>query len=142
VRKEFADPRTLKLPLECGVNVIAAHCATKSGLFDPEYFHVFSNMTEQYPNLYGDNSAFNVPIRGQHMRDCLYEPLDERIIHGSDFPVPVYGFWAWTRGWIDWETCRKWDKIENVLERDYQLKRAIGFPDDHFTRGWKLLRLS
>src|SRR5262249_45666383 len=42
VQKKYADPRTLQLPLECGVNVIAAHCATKSGLFDPEYFHVFA----------------------------------------------------------------------------------------------------
>jgi len=28
VRPEYADPRRLALPLECGVTVIAAHCAT------------------------------------------------------------------------------------------------------------------
>ena len=28
IRKEFSDPRVLTLPLECGVTVIAAHCAT------------------------------------------------------------------------------------------------------------------
>src|SRR5947209_2822358 len=51
--REYADPRVLALPLECGVNVIAAHCATKSGLFDPEYFHIFAGMTKRFPNLYG-----------------------------------------------------------------------------------------
>jgi predicted TIM-barrel fold metal-dependent hydrolase len=142
VERKYSDPRTLKLPLEIGVNVIAAHCATKSGLFDAEYFHAFAEMTRQYPNLYGDTSAFNVPIRGQHMNACLQEPLASHLVHGSDFPVPVYGFWAWRRGQLDWKTSRKWDSHANVLERDYQLKRAIGFPEEHFTRVWKLLRLT
>jgi len=61
VCREYADPRILALPLECGVNVIAAHCATRSGLFDPEYFHIFTGMTRRFSNLYGDTSAFNVP---------------------------------------------------------------------------------
>ena len=140
VRKEFSDPRILRLPLECGVNVIAAHCGTKSGLFDPEYFSVFTEMMTRYPNLYGDNSAFNVPIRGRHVRECLREPLAGRILHGSDFPVPVYGCWAWMQRYVDWETFRKWDRQSNVLERDYQLKRAMGFPNESFTGVEKLLR--
>jgi hypothetical protein len=43
IRKEFSDPRILRRPLEIGVTVVAAHCATKSGLTDREYFHVFSD---------------------------------------------------------------------------------------------------
>jgi predicted TIM-barrel fold metal-dependent hydrolase len=137
--KTFSDPRFLELPLECGVNVIAAHCATKSGLFDPQFFHVFAEMTTRFPNLYGDISAFNVPIRGGHIRECLTEPLASRMIHGSDFPVPVSGFYGWTQGLMDWKTCRKWNANPNVIERDYQLKKAMGFRDDTFTRIWKLL---
>ena len=38
VNAALADPKLLRLPLECGVTVIAAHCATKSGLGDPDYF--------------------------------------------------------------------------------------------------------
>src|SRR5205814_1527721 len=53
VRPDYADPRVLALPLECGVNVIAAHCATKSGLTDPEYFHIFAGMLPRCPNIYG-----------------------------------------------------------------------------------------
>ena len=141
VRKEFSDPRTLILPLECGVKVIAAHCATKSGLTDPEYFHLFAEMTRRFPNLYGDNSAFTVPIRGRHVPECTRSPLVERIIHGSDFPVPVYGHFPWLRGFIDWKTFRRWEAEPNVLERDYQIKRAMGFPPETFTRLWTLLRL-
>ncbi len=142
VRREYADPRILALPLECGVKVVAAHCATKSGLFDPEYFHIFAGMTRRFPNLYGDISAFNVPLRGRHVPECLREPLSLRMVHGSDYPVPVHGHWAWMGGRVDYETFRRWERHKNVLERDYQLKRAMGFPPETFTRIWSLLRVS
>lgn len=138
VRREFADPRTLELPLKCGVKVIAAHCATKSGLLDPEYFGVFAEMTRRHPNLYGDNSAFNVPIRGRHVRECIVEPMADRILHGSDFPVPVHGHFAWIKGDVDWDTFRRWETHPNILERDYQLKRASGFAAASATRIWDL----
>jgi predicted TIM-barrel fold metal-dependent hydrolase len=140
VRRELSDPRTLELPLQCGVKVIAAHCGTKSGLFDPEYFGVFAEMIRRHPNLYGDTSAFNVPIRGRHVRECLCEPLVERILHGSDYPVPVHGHFAWVKGYVDWQTFRRWERQPNILERDYQLKLAMGFPQDTFSRVWRLLR--
>lgn len=141
VRPEYSDPRILTLPLECGVTVIAAHCGTKSGLFDPEYFHVFAEMTRRFPNLYGDTSAFTVPIRGRHVRRCLQEPLSSRLVHGSDYPVPVFGHFAWLRGFISWEGFRATQRTANILERDYQIKRAMGFPPEHFTRIRGLLRL-
>lgn len=136
----YANPRVLTLPLQCGVTVIAAHCATKSGLFDREYFHDFAAMTREFPNLYGDTSAFNVPVRGRHVRQCLQAPLSSRLLHGSDFPVPVFGHWAWMRGFLRWTAFRSCERIVNVLEKDYQLKRAMGFPDEHFTRVNRLLR--
>lgn len=139
--KRYSDPRVLRLPLECGVNVIAAHCATKSGLFDPEYFHVFCEMLEQFPNLYGDTSAFNVPIRGRHIRKCIEPEIAARLVHGSDYPVPVNGIWAWLQRFVSYEDFRRANKIPNVVERDYQLKRAMGFPPEYFTRASSLLRL-
>lgn len=139
VRKEYADPRILRRPLEIGVKVVAAHCATKSGLTDPEYFHVFADMLREFPNLYGDTSAFNVPIRGRHIPQCLQEPLLSRMLHGSDFPVPVYGHWAWLQRFVNWQDFRRCERMNNVLEKDYQLKRAMGFPEAVFTRIWGLL---
>ena len=141
VRPEYSDPRILALPLECGVKVIAAHCATKSGLSDPEYFHIFEGMTRRFEHFYGDNSAFTVPIRGRRVRECLKEPLVQRMIHGSDFPVPVFGHFPWLRGFVDWQTFRCWQRHPNVLERDYQLKVAMGFPPETFVRLWRLLRV-
>jgi hypothetical protein len=142
VRPEFADPRKLILPLEIGVTVIAAHSGTKSGLTDPEYFNVFAELTQRFPNLYGDTSAFNVPLRGRHIRKCIVAPLISRMVHGSDFPVPVNGLWAWLRGFVSWKAYRQAQRNSNILERDYQLKVAMGFPPETFTRISKLLRLA
>ena len=44
------------------------------------------------------------------------------------------------RGCIDAEQLRAVEKIKNVIEKDYQLKRACGFGSDHFTRIHSLLR--
>jgi len=134
VRREFADPRRLELPLECGVKVIAAHCATRTNPTDPDWFPVFAEMTRRFPNLYGDNSAFNLPLRGEHVRETTTEPLASRIVYGSDFPVAIMGVWAWMRGFIDWKTYRHWQRHPNLLERDYQFKRAMGYPEETFTR--------
>jgi uncharacterized protein len=127
IEPKFADPRTLRLPLECGVNVIAAHCATKSGLGDPEYFFVLADM-------------FNVPLRGRYVRECLSEKLAPRLVHGSDFPVPVLGHWRWLQGLMNTAELRRCQAIANVIERDYQLKIAWGFPPEHFTRVHAILR--
>ncbi|MGZ8939196.1 MAG: amidohydrolase family protein, partial [Limisphaerales bacterium] len=139
VRADYADPRTLKLPLECGVTVIAGHSATKSGVTDPEYFHEFAKMVVEHPNFYGDNSAFNIPIRSRVVPRCIQPPVADKMLHGSDYPVPIFGHWAWMRGFIDWNTFRHWQNHPNPIERDYQLKRAMGFPEDTFTRVGGLL---
>jgi uncharacterized protein len=141
VRKEFENPRNLTLPLEIGVTVIAAHCATKSGLFDADYFEDFVAMTKRFPNLYGDNSAMNQPNRCKHLRDGCHSRVVDRLLHGSDFPVPISGHGPWLRGFVDWKTFRQWQRHTNLLERDLQLKRAVGYPEESFTRIWKLLRL-
>ncbi len=140
VRAEFVNPETMTLPLECGVNLIAAHAATKSGLFDPQYFPRLVRLMERFENLYFDNSAFNTPFRASVLKTCLQPGVVERAVHGSDYPVPIFGHWAWLRGSVDWKTFRELERNPNVLERDYQLKRAMGFPAESFTRINQLLR--
>ncbi len=142
VNKAYQDPRILTQALECGVTIIAAHSATSSGVFDPNYLPVLSQMLDRYPHLYADNSALCSPLRSKHLRTCLQEKLQARMVHGSDLPIPVSGVWLWLRGLIDYGTYRTLEKIPNVLERDYQLKKALGFSPESFTRLRGLLRTS
>jgi hypothetical protein len=141
INAAFADPKRLCFPLECGVTVIAAHCGTSSGAFDHDYFDDWVKMLAEFPNLYGDISALVSLNRCTRLRDCLREGIASRILHGSDFPVPVLGHRMWVQGWMDRSTFRRCQKICNPLERDWQFKRALGFPEETVTRVAGLLRL-
>src|SRR2546423_4987896 len=143
VNPALADPKLLRLPLECGVTVIAAHCATKSGAFDRDYFDDWVGMLREFPNFYGDISALVSLNRCSHLRNCLRDPAAAgRILHGSDFPVAVLGHRMWLQGWIDRATFRRCQSLRNPLERDWQFKRALGFGDAIATRVNGLLRQS
>jgi predicted TIM-barrel fold metal-dependent hydrolase len=141
INAALADPKLLRFPLECGVTVIAAHCATSSGAFDRDYFDDWAEMLPEFPNLYGDISAMVSLNRCGHLRDCLRDEIAPRILHGSDFPVPVLGHRLWLQRWIDRPTFRRCQRIPNSLERDWEFKRALGFTDGIATRPAELLRL-
>jgi len=141
VNKKFADPRLLRTPLECGVTVIAAHCGTSSGAFDRDYFDDWTAMLQQFPNLYGDVSALVSLNRCGHLLDCRRSDIEPRILHGSDFPVPVIAHRLWLNQTLDGASFRRIQKIDNPLERDFQFKKALGFSDQVFTRAAELLRL-
>jgi hypothetical protein len=142
VNAAFADPKLLRFPLECGVTVIAAHCGTSSGAFDHDYFDDWTAMLREFPNLYGDISAMVSLNRCGHLRDCLRDEIALRVVHGSDFPVPVFAHRMRLQRWIDRETFRRCQSIRNSIERDWQLKRALGFGDEIATRVNGLLRQS
>ncbi len=140
VNRKFQDPQILELPLQCGVSVIAAHGATSSLPFDQDYLPKLCQMMERFPHLYCDHSALCSPYRSKHLKHFLKEPLRSRLIHGSDLPIPISGLWLWLRGLITYAEYRRLEQEPNLLERDLQLKRACGFPDESFTRLAKLLR--
>lgn len=141
INAALANPKLLQFPLECGVTVIAAHCGTRSGAFDRDYFGIWVQMLRKFQNLYGDISAMVSLNRCGHLRDCLQQEIATRILHGSDFPVPVLGHRLWVQGWIDRATFRRCHGIRNPLERDWQFKRALGFSDEIATRPAQLLPL-
>jgi len=137
--KSYASPEYLRLPLECGVNVIAAHCGTSSLFFDTNYLDTFIKMTKEYPNLYGDNSGMNTPIRSRHFKTILKEELKDRIIYGSDQPIPISATWNCLRGLISITDWQKAQKTKNLMERDVIIKKALGFDNASFSRIKNLL---
>jgi predicted TIM-barrel fold metal-dependent hydrolase len=133
VRRELADPRALIAPLEIGVTVIAAHCATAAP-GSPDYFPYFVEMLQRYPNLYGDVSALSFPRKARSIPTMLRPEVVSRIINGSDFPVPVRPFWCWIGGRLSLRDFWRTSRIGNTLARDVALKKALGFPPEIFTR--------
>ena len=143
IAPRLADPRVLTRALEVGVTCIAAHSGTGTMLVDPDYFEVFAEMTRRFPRLYGDNSALaaaNFRLRPSALQRLLEPELATRILHGSDVPVPVTGAVLWALGMLSWREWRATARLANPVERDAQIKRALGFGEDTFTRLAGLLR--
>jgi len=143
IAPQLADPRVLTRALEIGVTCIAAHCGTGTMLVDPDYFGVFAEMTRRFPRLYGDNSALaalNFRLRPSARQQMLAAGLAERILHGSDVPVPVTGSALCALGMLRWSDWRATARVANPIERDAQIKRALGFGEGTFTRLAGLLR--
>jgi uncharacterized protein len=139
----LASPRVLTRALEIGVTCIAAHCGTGIPLIDPNYFQTFLEMVRRHPRLYGDNSALGGPtlrLWPSRLRALLEPDICGRILHGSDVPVPVGGSTLFACGALSWRGWRGTMKVANPLERDVRLKRALGFPEETFTRLATLLR--
>jgi hypothetical protein len=135
-RRDLQSVETLLLPLQCGVNVIAAHCGTPALPWDKDYFDKFDQMRKSFPNLYGDLSALS---QITHLRTLDRLRNDPRqILYGSDYPVLTTAFWSRLKGWITKPAYRRIRSIRNPLEKKFQLTIALGFPDRIFTDFWKL----
>jgi len=135
-RYDLRSVETLRLPLECGVSVIAAHCGAPALPWDKDYFDQFDRMRKNYPNLFGDVSALSQPT---HLRVIERLRDDARqVLYGSDYPVVTAVFWSLMKGWISRSEFAALQAIRNPLEKKIRLTRALGFPDRIFTDFWSL----
>jgi predicted TIM-barrel fold metal-dependent hydrolase len=135
-RRDLQSVETLRLPLQCGVNVVAAHCGTPALPWDHDYLDQFDQMRQSYPNLYGDLSALSQITHLRTLDRLRKDP--RRILYGSDYPVLTTAFWSRVKGWIDGPTYHRIRSIRNPLEKKLQLTMALGFPDRILTDFWKL----
>lgn len=136
----YGDPKKLEILLDCGVTTIAAHSAGRSAIFDDDWTADLLDLFQRYPHLYSDNSALSSINRARTLKHILPSDIQARIIHGSDYPVPVSGLGPMLMGELSWRDFRSSTKIPNIIERDYQLKRDIGFTPETFTKMDELLR--
>jgi uncharacterized protein len=136
-RPDLRSPAMLRLPLERGVKVIAAHCGTRALPWHPDYFDEFDTMRRSYPNLYGDVAALSQPVHLRTLEKLRENP--ERILYGSDYPVVTAAFWSLAKGWITGKEYRDLRALRNPLERKYRLTQALGFPDRVFSEVERVL---
>lgn len=140
----LADPARLRLALEQGVTVIAAHCAS-SGRNDGQ-----SNLSRllplfaEFPNLYADISALTLVNRFGHLRKVLrHAEIHDRLLYGSDMPLQETGL---TTPWLQlpilgFGEARRLAAIANPWDRDVALNLALGLPEPVLTRAATILRL-
>ena len=136
----LSDPGLLQLPLERGVTVVCAHCATKSGFVDKDYFGVFIEMAQKWPNCYGDTSALATLNRARNLpRLAEMKELHEKLIHGTDFPVPSSALPLMR--YFSMSELKRLQRIKNMLERDIQIKKSMGLSDVVFENAAKVFNV-
>jgi predicted TIM-barrel fold metal-dependent hydrolase len=137
-RYDLQSVETLRLPLECGATVIAAHCGAPALPWHRDYFDQFDKMRRVFPNLFGDISALS---QATHLRTLARLRADSRqVLYCSDYPVVTSVFWSWTKGWVSRSEFERLRSIQNPLEKKFRLTKALGFPDRIFTDFWSLTK--
>jgi uncharacterized protein len=134
VAPELMDLRRLELPLAEGVPVIVAHTAAPVWYAgDEDQVPLLKEMLGRYPHLWVDNSGMANPARFQHLPRFARDPfLVEHSLHGSDFPVPSNAFYYARR--IGARSAVRLDAGRNRMQRDVEIKRALGYPEAVLTR--------
>ena len=140
----LGDPELLKLPLELGVTVIAAHVAT-TGETDGQPNHErLIPMFKRYPNLYADISTLTQINKKKYLKKILaHEEIIPKLIYGTDMPLIntlLVSPWYYPIR-LKWKVIWRLSKIENPWDQDVALKRALGLPEEVFRNGEKLFRI-
>jgi predicted TIM-barrel fold metal-dependent hydrolase len=133
-------PERLRRPLDEGATVIVAHCGSSGRLHTIETFPQTMALLRDYPNCWADSSALGNFWRSQYLEALLDPELMERrhglrlddpfakIVHGSDYPIPLTP-WSLRRalGRADRKAIAA---VENPLQKDIEIKRRAGVPED------------
>jgi mannonate dehydratase len=157
-RQRLGNPLKLRRPLERGVTVVVAHCASlgqnpdldQGGSGPPtDNFDLFKRLmleAQWQGRLWGDASAMTIVNRvGRPLREVLEDPsLCARLVNGSDYPLPAINVLMQTRaveneGFITRDQRMWLNEIDqhDPLLLDFVMKRCLRwkgfrFPDATF----------
>ncbi len=147
--KQLDNFKYLQRPLEYGVTVIAAHCATPVfPVIDPNVMKDFCKFmkdanTDGKIRLWADTSALSLATRLPLIPEILETFPSKWLLHGTDFPIPIDG-WSHlplvTRDITPEEYIAIY-KTKNPFDRDVKIKRAHGFADSILGNAEKVLRI-
>ena len=143
----LGNPLKLRRPLDLGVTVIVAHCASLGRNADLDHpgkrarnFDLFLRLMEDPKyrgRLFGDLSAITqINRRPAPLQTLLARPdLDGRLLNGSDYPLPGVDLIIWTRRLVELKLIspaerRALNEIwkQNPLLFDFVLKRTLKDP--------------
>lgn len=109
------DPARLRMPLDEGITVIAAHGCSNGLIFSEPYHQTFLDLVSRYKNFYADVSALTLPNRfGMLLRLRRHPELHDRLLFGTDYPHLV--FYPPTKTF----------RTDNRFDRQYLILKSLG----------------
>ncbi len=146
---EFIDPAPLLDVLRalrqegCMPVVVVAHAATPSHRLQSSascesFLSALGGEFRDAP-LYADISGMAGPGRAPWLlRLARRRGLHDKLVWATDFPIPpVVEVFA---PWLGWRDSMRIRRIPSWIDRDIELKRALGFDSGIFTRGAEIVQ--
>ena len=126
--QSVGDPDRLRVALDEGTTVIAAHACSSGLMLYEKFLPTFQDLAKRYPNFYADISALTLPNRMRmllHLRH--YPEIHERLLFGTDYPLSVFHVAAWGR--VAFGALRDIIRTKNRFDRQVAVCRGlkIGF---------------
>jgi predicted TIM-barrel fold metal-dependent hydrolase len=143
---ELCDPARLRLALQTGVTVIAAHAAT-TGKFEGERsLDRLARLMVEFPKLYADISSLTQINKAGDLGVVLHRPeLRHRLVYGTDYPLinmrVLVSAWYFPHR-LTWAQMRAISGLKNPWDRDVALKQALGVPAEIWTNADRIIRRS
>lgn len=123
--QSVGDPNRLRIALEEGATVIAAHACSYGLMIYEKFVPTLLDFVHHYPNFYADVSALTLPNRMLMLRILRHHPeVFDRLLFGTDYPLSVFHLPAW--GLVDLRTLWKLIQTTNRFDRQFLLCRHIG----------------
>src|SRR2546426_4983327 len=96
--QSVGDPAKLRVPLDEGVTVIAAHACSYGLMIYERYYGTFLELVHRYQNFFADVSALTLPNRFKMLLRLRQHPeVHGRLLFGTDYPLSVFHWPCWGR---------------------------------------------
>ncbi|MGZ3808901.1 MAG: amidohydrolase family protein [Bacteriovorax sp.] len=157
-KDQLCDPFLLKLPLDVGVTVIAAHLATtgeNEGEPDHQRLKKLFEIEKYKDLLFADISSITQFNRVKNFSALIRDPLFRgRLLNGTDWPlidvelfglklVPYKLYSTRLFGFIlSSDQVEELGTISNSFDRDIRIKEFLGTPEELFYRAESLLNIN
>jgi uncharacterized protein len=122
--QSVGNPDRLRLALDEGVTVIAAHACSYGLMVYERFLPVLLDFSKRYPNFYADISALTLPNRFRMLLHLRRHPeIHDRLLFGTDYPLSVTHVAAWGRVALD--TLGQVIRTKNRFDRQYAVCRSL-----------------
>lgn len=129
--QSVGDPERLRLALDEGVIVIAAHGCSNGLILHEPFYATLLSLVHTYPHFFTDLSALTLPNRFLMLLKIRRHPeLADRLLFGTDYPLSVFHLPTWGRVRIRELTTII--RTRNRFDRHYRVLRSLGIATGSF----------
>jgi hypothetical protein len=122
--QSVGDPDRLRVALDEGTTVIAAHACSYGLMFYEKFLPTFQDLAKRYPHFYADISALTLPNRLCMLLQLRHYPeIHERLLFGTDYPLSVFHVAAWGR--VAFGALRDMICTKNRFDRQVAVCRGL-----------------